>query len=410
MVRQFFTPCALGAVLMAWLVMLQASVYRWWFGYLGPGGWHFETRYGRPPVLRVLTSGPTEALQGIDRVQVYWGTLGMVLVAAYCVAMPLGRWITGYRHAGGEFLGPLQTGRRAPTAVLLRVLGGCAATGAVAAAVLTPHIPQRTASPSRLWWIFSLVASLAAVPVALLVMTVRRWRYRRRFARRGFEVQLSPQQSGAAYARILGGASMRQWLKPNAVGVITYAFFLAGQGLCGQTRDGVPGDQITWKITDDGPFWQADFGFPTLLTVSGQGDAPKRYHVHWPEALAIIGGAWVACMAIGRLAVDGGAGPLTRSLLPPRRHPAIWLLTYIGATPALAAVGLLHDLRAGGVRGLTSPTGPSAFPLLLLYLLLAGVPFVAIALAAWRVLDRRHVRRPRLEVIATPTSGPDWPF
>ena len=68
------------------------------------------------------------------------------------------------------------------------------------------------------------------------------------------------------------------------------------------------------------------------------------------------------------------------------------------------------DTLHNGVRGLASPDGPSAYPLLVLVLIFVGLPVVAIFLAIRRVLDRRAAAAHLFETDAPPKPELEWPF
>ena len=202
---------------------------------------------------------------------------------------------------------------------------------------------------------------------------------------------------------------MRRWLWPNAVGTILLVLFIGVEALCGETTVAPAPYLIRESLAEEAPKVTAmSFGFPTLLVLTD--DPTKRNDVHWLRLIGIVAGAWITAMAVGRLTLDGGVSPSDATLLPPRRHPALWLLAYLAAVPFLALAGALHDLRVGGIQGLFSPSGPHGFPLLMLILTIVGLPALALFLAFRRVLDRRHIRRRRFETDATPRPEIPWPF
>jgi hypothetical protein len=207
---------------------------------------------------------------------------------------------------------------------------------------------------------------------------------------------------------------MHRWFEPSAAGSILFVLFLAFQGLCGDTtqttanivqRDGVTAAAQNVTITT--------FGAPTVLETSAVNEpAPRRgYRVRWLNLAAVLVIGYAATMALGRLMLDGGVkSRFARTLLPPRRHPALLLLAYLAAVPVLALPGALLDMMHHGVRGMASPDGPSAYPLLVLVLIFFGLPVVAIVLAVRRVLDRRAVTGRLFDTDAPPKVELEWPF
>src|SRR5207247_756773 len=115
---QFLKPSALGLLLMILWVSIQTTGYRvTWTGLstsLESSDMSVDTRFGLPAVMRIYTRGPTERRQRIMFVEVYWKNVTKVLVTAWLVTMPVGRWISGYRLPNGQFVGPLHTGWRSP--------------------------------------------------------------------------------------------------------------------------------------------------------------------------------------------------------------------------------------------------------------------------------------------------------
>ena len=206
-----------------------------------------------------------------------------------------------------------------------------------------------------------------------------------------------------------GTTKMHPWLMPNLVGCILLAFFCFGELLCGEDAHPATVPFVTNEPIRD--VYASSFGYPRMVEVYTSGERLLDVRVDWYRLLAVACLAWASSMLIGRLALDGGVSdPAQRTLLPPRRHPAVWVAAYIAAVPFLALAGALSDLRAGGIRGLFSPSGPTSFPLLVLALLLAGVPLVAVVLAVRRVLDWRHVRLARFTTTAQPKPEIPWPF
>jgi hypothetical protein len=204
---------------------------------------------------------------------------------------------------------------------------------------------------------------------------------------------------------------MERW-SFNLVGLILFLFFLSFEALCGDTAI-TPGGLLPRESMDDPirkiEYTTTTYGLPALLEIT---DDPTRTSVIYPlRCLGVIGGGYFLAMAIGRLALDGGAGPVERTLLPRRRHPAIWLAAYIAAVPLLASIGALRDLKQAGMKGLFSPTGPANYPLLVLALALAGVPLVAIVLAIRGLLDRRKIQATRSFGTSAPLKPEiPWPF
>jgi hypothetical protein len=122
---------------------------------------------------------------------VYWNNVLLVCAAAYALAMPLGRWITGYR-AGGEVIGPIHHGRRSPGAIVLLVLGACALLGVLVSLLLRGLFSNLRDVPwLEMWWGLTLMGMILATPITLIVMAVRRIRWRRAFASRGFAVEMA---------------------------------------------------------------------------------------------------------------------------------------------------------------------------------------------------------------------------
>src|SRR4051794_18843295 len=102
MVKQFFIPTFLGVLLFLWLVIVQATSFRT-TAMTGPivgAGWDYmQITFGYPPVLDLR---PGAHPDNHPTLKVYWKNVLMVWSAAYALAMPLGRWISGYR-IGKEF-------------------------------------------------------------------------------------------------------------------------------------------------------------------------------------------------------------------------------------------------------------------------------------------------------------------
>lgn len=209
---------------------------------------------------------------------------------------------------------------------------------------------------------------------------------------------------------------MRRWLEPTAAGVMLFALFLAFQALCGDTTSTTEPSNI-YESPNAPPLSTrhtiTTFGAPTLFewheTQPPGSPVTTGLAMRPLPLIAVVAAGWVAAMCLGRLMRDGGASAAERTLLPPRRNPALWLFAYVAAIPMLALPGLAIDLLHGGLRGLGSPDGPSTFPLFVLVLLFFGLPIVAIFLAVRRVLDRRAMPRP-FEADAPVKTELPWPF
>jgi hypothetical protein len=201
MVGQFFRPSWLGLLLMLLIVIVltagftvttssaTARVYK--PGETPGDDVQFFYRYGMPTVLEVRTAGPTQDVQHQTYRQVYWSTLLLVMAGAYVVAMPIGRWITGYRDRSSEFVGPLNTGWRSPAVVMLAVWLVCAVTAA-AVTGMWPALRGTDFTYAQTMFGAWLGLALLATPVTLIVMIVRRWRWRRGRNLRGFDVTMAP--------------------------------------------------------------------------------------------------------------------------------------------------------------------------------------------------------------------------
>jgi hypothetical protein len=149
MKRQFLMPSALGIVLMLCLLTVQASLL-WGMSQstASDGQAHItqtDYTYGLPTMLRITdTDVRGSAAQSRD-VHVYWDRIVAVLILAWCLCIPMGRWITAYEKRNGEFAGPLRTGWSQPAAVVGYVVGVCAIASAITCAILDRAI----GSPSR---------------------------------------------------------------------------------------------------------------------------------------------------------------------------------------------------------------------------------------------------------------------
>jgi hypothetical protein len=191
MVGQFFKPSWLGTVLLALLLIVWTTGIRETrstvFG-ANAAGATYEHLFGYPPVVQVMqrqaTPGPPQTIG----VKILWPNLLFVLAAAYAVTIPLGRWITGYRTSTGDFVGPRYAGRRAPAAVVTEVVLIGFALAGFATPVMTRFM-QTDASAAEITWGLGMVWVVLAVPVTLLVMSVRRLILRRQPIGRGFAIQ-----------------------------------------------------------------------------------------------------------------------------------------------------------------------------------------------------------------------------
>jgi hypothetical protein len=187
MVKQFFIPTMLGAILFVWLVITQSTAFRV-TSMSVPAGTspqppaYLESEFGFPPVLHV-SSGRNSA------VKIYWKNVLLVLAAAYALTMPLARWITGYETASGETIGPVRSGARGPVGAMLYVMGACVVVGAVGAVVIRALATAQDVSLLEMWWGLTMTALIVAVPTTLIVMSVRRRRWRRSQGVRGFAVE-----------------------------------------------------------------------------------------------------------------------------------------------------------------------------------------------------------------------------
>ena len=203
MIGQFWRPSALGLLLMLLIVAVltmgftvtasSSTAYAYTPGSAPSNDVTFENQYGLPTVLEVHTAGPTQNEQHETFRKIYWSTLLLVIAGAYVAAMPVGRWVSGYRDRAGEFVGPLNTGWRSPAVVMLCVWLGCALVAVVVAATF-PQLRGKDFRYSRIAFGVWLGLALLATPVTLIVMIVRRWRWRRTRNARGFEVSLAPVQ------------------------------------------------------------------------------------------------------------------------------------------------------------------------------------------------------------------------
>jgi hypothetical protein len=201
---------------------------------------------------------------------------------------------------------------------------------------------------------------------------------------------------------------MNRWLRPNAVGCILLLLFFIAEGLCGEDAHPSLAAPITESPTRN--LQVSTFGIPMMARCTWGDGKLADLELDWGRILGIVPIAWILVMGLGRLALDGGADPIERTLLPARRHPALWLGAYVASVPFLALIGAIRDIRDGGISGLFSPTGGTSYPLMVLMLMIVGVPLVALVLAMRRVLDRRTVRRPRFRTDAQSRPRMEWPF
>ena len=196
MKRQFIFPSTLGLVLLCCALAVQALSVRGYSQQMvqGPEGgleWDWvqlEDAYGIPAFVRVTSVGPSEDEQGPRTLRLEWLVIGVSLAVWWVLVMPVARWITGYRRRDGSYAGPTQTGPRHPAVIVLYVLAGCAAGGTIAAVAFGQSLSLDLSLP-EVALIFSLLFAMVCVPATMVVMIVRRWRYRSRLARRGFAVE-----------------------------------------------------------------------------------------------------------------------------------------------------------------------------------------------------------------------------
>ena len=88
----------------------------------------------------------------VRSVHVYWKQVVASLIVAWCLGMPIGRWITGYEKRNGEFVGPLRTGWTQPAAIVGYVIAGC-----VIPAIIGGYVASRYESFSdSIEWMFGM--------------------------------------------------------------------------------------------------------------------------------------------------------------------------------------------------------------------------------------------------------------
>jgi hypothetical protein len=213
-ILQFLAPSSMGVVLLVWLIFADASSFGGTtstFHLDDSGAIAAETSYvfhfGRPEVLRLQTSGPTQEVQHVTSAAVFWDKLLLLAAAAWLVAMPIARWISGYRDTTDEFIGPRRVRWRSPAAVLLYVILASLTAAAMFTVIIYFMEPGEAGLLQARWplilflWIpWSYWTMKAAVPLTLLVMLVRRWRFRRNVARRGFQVLSTTLSTGETTA------------------------------------------------------------------------------------------------------------------------------------------------------------------------------------------------------------------
>jgi hypothetical protein len=189
---------------------------------------------------------------------------------------------------------------------------------------------------------------------------------------------------------------IRRWLKPNAAGAILLVWFLGIQALCG----GTPDNPFT-IVTDSPTTWAHAFGFPVLVEVAGAPDTPTAVKIHWLRVIAVLGGAWIVTMALGRLMIDAGVDQARGPVLRPRRHPGILLMICVLAVVpvsffgAVAASKLLwgHFFSTPETDAQVDMSWSVMFRLLLLVLLLLIVPLASMWLVIRRLCDRCRLPR-----------------
>lgn len=196
MKQQFITPSALGILLLlCFLLLLSTSMRGTSMSTVappsagGPGVTEMSYTYGLPTMLRIDTQGPTEDAQRRTDVQVYWGTIAAMLAIGWSLAMPIGRWVSGYVRRDGEFAGPLHTGWSHPAAIVGYVLTASAVVAAIAGVVFQRTFGSGVTLAEVIFGFFMLLL-IFGVPATLLVMVVRRWRHRGRVTQRGFAVEM----------------------------------------------------------------------------------------------------------------------------------------------------------------------------------------------------------------------------
>jgi hypothetical protein len=192
MKRQYLMPSAMGVVLMLCLLTVQASILRGMSQSSAGPGMRTDYTYGVPTMLRISDAMSDDNGTRSHSVHVYWARIAIVLAVAWCLSMPIGRWITGYTRRDGEFVGPRRTGRSHPATIIGYVLAGCAIVGAVVGALVS-QVESPVPLPEMIFGFFIMLMILA-VPATVIVMIVRRWRYRSRIGQRGFAVEIPAAQ------------------------------------------------------------------------------------------------------------------------------------------------------------------------------------------------------------------------
>jgi len=199
MKRNFVKPSLLGILLLVALFVTQATCMRVSseMAVHGPAGgnamdWiEAERSYGAPPMLTLTSRGPTSGEQGPESLRVEWATVGVSVLVWWCVTMPIGRWITGYARRDGEFAGPVHTRWRHPAAIVGYVVAGSLLVGLICAIVYERTVGAPVPFPEMVHG-FVMLLVILAVPLTVMVMIVRRWRYRARVQQRGFPVEFAP--------------------------------------------------------------------------------------------------------------------------------------------------------------------------------------------------------------------------
>jgi hypothetical protein len=190
MKRQFLMPSALGIVLMLCLLTVQASLLRGTSQSVTGGMQSAQTdhTYGVPTLVRIVDTETRGGGPPVRKVIVGWDRILASIIVAWCLCMPIGRWVTGYEKRNGEFAGPLRKGWAQPAAIVGYVVASCVVFALIIAAALRRYDPLE--GPAELVYGCFVLLMMVAVPVTLIVTIVRRWRYRTRAARRGFAVEM----------------------------------------------------------------------------------------------------------------------------------------------------------------------------------------------------------------------------
>ena len=188
MKRQFLMPSALGIVLMLCLLTVQASILRGMSQSVTGGMQSTQTdyTYGVPTLVRIVDVETRGGGPPVRKVVVGWDRIAASLIVAWCLCMPIGRWITGYEKRNGEFAGPLRTGWSQPAAIVGYVLAGCVILGTIGGYVANQY--ESFSDPVE--WMFGMfiILLMIAVPMTIVVMIIRRSLQRTR-GRHGFPVE-----------------------------------------------------------------------------------------------------------------------------------------------------------------------------------------------------------------------------